>query len=100
MTSAQTTASSSRPGVTAKGKVRPSEEMARPLNRTQAIATPISAPGMARSSDSTITEITTAVPPKPMARRVAISRARASTAEYMVLTAPNTAPTAITTPMK
>ena len=98
MTSAQTMASSNRPGVTASGKVMPSEEMARPLNSSQAMATPSSAPGMARSRDSTITEITTAVPPKPMARKVAISRLRALTAAYMVLRQPNSAPMAITTP--
>ena len=55
---------------------------------------------MARARDSTITEITTPRPPKPMARRVAISRVRESTAEYIVLMAPNTAPTAMMTPTK
>ena len=47
-----------------------------------------------------MTDTAMAAPPKPMARSVAISRARASTAEYMVLIAPKTAPAAITAPMK
>ncbi len=55
---------------------------------------------MAITSASIITESTTGMPPKPIARRVAISRARLSTAEYMVLSAPNTAPMAMITPTK
>jgi len=38
------------------------------------------------------TEATTGPPPKPRARRVAISRERPATAEYIVLSAPKTAP--------
>ena len=37
-----------------------------------------------------------APPPNPIARSTAISRARSETAEYMVLSAPNTAPRPIT----
>ena len=48
------------------------------------------------SSDSNINDRMTDPPPNPRARIVAISRARAATAEYMVLRAPKTAPIAIT----
>ena len=48
---------------------------------------------------SSITAITTGVPRKPMARMVAISRARPATAAYMVFNAPNTAPMAMMVPM-
>ena len=55
------------------------------------------------SSASVSTEITTGVEPKPSARNVAISRVRVDTAEYIVLSAANTAPrpisTAIVAPM-
>ena len=37
--------------------------------------------------------------PKPSARSVAISRVRLATAVYIVITAPNTAPMPISTPM-
>src|SRR3546814_14345958 len=46
------------------------------------------------------TENTTGPEPKPIARSVAISRERADTAEYMVLSAPNIAPTAMMPPTK
>ena len=48
-------------------------------------------------SDSTKNDSTIAPPPKPIARRTAISRERSETAEYMVLSAPKTAPSAMTT---
>ena len=70
------------------------------LNSSQAAKAPTRAPGSASTNDSTNTDTTTAVPPKPIARNVAISRARASTAEYIVFSAPKTTPTAITPPMK
>ena len=53
-------------------------------------------PPIAISSASTMNDSTTEPPPKPSARRVAISRARAATAEYIVFSAPKTAPMAIT----
>ena len=40
-----------------------------------------------------MTDTATGKPPNPNARKVAISVLRAATAEYMVLSAPNTAPT-------
>ena len=43
--------------------------------------------------------MTTGAAPKPSARKVAISRVRAETAEYIVLSAANTAPTPISTAM-
>ena len=47
---------------------------------------------------ASITNETTTLPaPNPMARMVAISRARSVTAEYMVLSAPKIAPIPITT---
>ena len=52
-------------------------------------------PSSASSIVSSITETTTGRPRKPIARSVAISRARAATAAYMVLSAPNTAPIAM-----
>ena len=52
-------------------------------------------PARASNADSSITDTTTGAPEKPMARSVAISRARVDTAAYMVLSAPNTAPTAM-----
>ena len=44
------------------------------------------------STASTSTETTTGQLPNPSARSVAISRVRLATAEYIVLTAPKTAP--------
>ena len=44
-----------------------------------------------------MTETTTGKPPKPMARRVAISTWRLAIAEYMQLSAPNAAPSAMKT---
>ena len=58
---------------------------------------PIAPPTSAMASDSTRKARTIAPPPKPMARRTAISRERSETAEYMVLRAPKTAPSPITT---
>ncbi len=48
---------------------------------------------------SSITATTTGRPRKPIARMVAISRARVATAAYMVLSAPKTAPTAMIAPI-
>ncbi len=100
MISDQMIPSQKRAGVTARGKLRLAMLAAWPLNSSHAAAAPSRAPGRASIRDSAITETSTAVPPKPMARRVAISRARESTAAYMVLMAPNTAPTAMITPTK
>ena len=47
---------------------------------------------------SSITATTTGMPRKPIARRVAISRAREATVANMVLSAPNTAPMAMIEP--
>ena len=57
---------------------------------------PTRPPTNAMISDSTKNDSTIAPPPKPIARSTAISRARSDTAEYIVLSAPNTAPSAIT----
>ena len=57
---------------------------------------PITPPIPAINRDSNRNETTTLVVPKPNARMVAISRDRSATAEYMVLSAPKTAPIAIT----
>jgi hypothetical protein len=46
---------------------------------------------------SATNDVTTAPRAKPMARSVATSRERSDTAEYMVLSAPKTAPMPITT---
>ena len=65
---------------------------------------PMTPPTRPISSASASTETTTGAEPKPSARSVAISRVRADTAEYIVLSAANTAPrpisTAIVTPMR
>ena len=53
----------------------------------------------ARSTASTSTDMTTGTLPKPSARSVAISRVRAATAEYIVLTAPKIAPSPISAAM-
>ena len=50
---------------------------------------------MASATASIITEITTGALPKPSARKVAISTVRVATAEYMVLSAANSAPMAM-----
>ena len=55
-------------------------------------------PASASSMVSSITATTTGRPEKPMARSVAISRARAATAANMVLSAPNIAPIAMIAP--
>ena len=47
---------------------------------------------------STITDTTTGNAPNPIARSVAISTVRVLTAEYIVLSAPNSAPTAMMPP--
>ena len=67
----------------------------RPLTGSAA-RQPTSPPIPAMNSASTTKDITTLGPPKPSARMVAISRERSATAEYMVLRAPNTAPSPIT----
>jgi hypothetical protein len=69
------------------------------LKTTQAMSPPSTPPTSASSIVSSITAITTGVPRKPMARMVAISRARPATAAYMVLSAPNTAPMAMIAPI-
>ena len=61
---------------------------------------PTSPPTNAMISDSTKNESTIAPPPKPIARRTAISRERSDTAEYMVLRAPKTAPRPMTTAIR
>ena len=69
-----------------------------PLKNSHAIAAPITPPMSASSSASASTDITIAVEPKPIARNVAISRRRALTAEYIVLSALKIAPTAMMPP--
>ncbi len=64
-------------------------------NSSQATAAPMTPPSSASSMVSISTETITGTPRKPMARSVAISRARVATAAYMVLSAPNTAPIAM-----
>ena len=56
---------------------------------------PTAPPTSASTSASIITETTTGAPPKPIARSVAISTWRLAIAEYMQLSAPNVAPTAM-----
>jgi hypothetical protein len=53
-------------------------------------------PASATSSASITKDNTTAPSPNPRARMVAISRERSATAEYIVFSAANTAPRAIT----
>ncbi len=55
---------------------------------------------MDNRTDSDSTETTTGPAPNPSARSVAISRVRAATALYIVLSAPNNAPSAIRLAMK
>ena len=57
---------------------------------------PRTPPRPAMKSDSKTNERTTLPPPKPRARMVAISRVRSETAEYIVLSAPKTAPMPMT----
>ena len=54
-------------------------------------------PTSAMHRDSSTNDTTMLPLPKPTARRVAISRARSAIAEYMVLSAPKTAPMPMTT---
>ncbi len=56
---------------------------------------PIPPPTKEMRSASIEKEITTATAPNPRARMVAISRPRSATAEYIVLSAPKTAPMAM-----
>ena len=71
----------------------------RPLTGSTATQ-PTSPPTNAMMSASTKNESTIAPPPKPIARRTAISRERSETAEYIVLSAPNTAPRPMTTAIR
>ena len=57
------------------------------------------APDTSGNSASAITETAMARPPKPSARNVPISWVRAATAEYMVLSDPNNAPSAMIPPI-
>jgi hypothetical protein len=59
------------------------------------VSPPAIPPASARARDSSNTEHTTGVAPKPSARNVAISRTRDATALYMVFNAPRSAPSAI-----
>ena len=68
------------------------------MKTSQAIAPPIRPPISASSIVSSITATTTGRPEKPIARSVAISRARDATAANMVLSAPNIAPIAMIAP--
>ena len=70
-----------------------------PLNPKYEISMPIAPPTMPSSSASASTETTTGDEPKPSARSVAISRVRADTAEYIVLSAAKIAPSPISTAM-
>jgi len=56
-------------------------------------------PTSAMHKDSTTNEMTMLPLPNPSARSVAISRERSATAEYIVFSAPKTAPIPITTAM-
>src|SRR5262249_53007484 len=67
----------------------------KPVNARGGADAPTTPRPSARSSDSSITERTTGLEPKPRARSVAISRVRAATALYMVFSAPNKAPRAM-----
>src|SRR5262249_8226273 len=62
-----------------------------------ASTTPATSPPAARSNDSVRNETRIAARPKPSARSVPISAVRLATAAYIVLSAPKTAPTGMTT---
>ena len=98
---AKITPATSRPGVILKAKAKWEKvcqfmaPVVRPLSgRTQ--TAPMAPPMKEIKSASIKKEKTTAAPPKPRARMVAISRPRSATAEYMVFRAPKTAPMAMT----
>jgi len=76
-------------------KLAPSVEVVKPSKMSQVATAPMMPPMTDKSSDSTSVPMKAGVPPKPIARRVAISTARAATDEYMVLRAPASAPNAI-----
>ena len=65
---------------------------------SQLINPPSTPPSSASNIVSSSTETTTGMPRKPIARKVAISRARAAIAANMVLSAPKIAPIAMITP--
>jgi hypothetical protein len=69
-----------------------------PLKNSHAITEPITPPIPASNNDSASTDTTIAVAPNPSARKVAISRSRSLTAEYIVFSAPKTAPMAMMPP--
>src|SRR5688572_7328347 len=71
-------------------------EVVRPF-RGRTARQPTSPPTSETKSDSRTKDTITLPPPKPRARRVAISRVRSATAEYIVFRAANTAPSPITT---
>jgi len=79
-------------------KLDPNVEAVKLSNTAHATPAPITPPSSASNSVSAMIERITGDPRNPMARSVAISRVRAATAAYMVLSAPNTAPTAMMTP--
>ena len=76
-------------------KLAPSVEAVSPSKKTKVTSAPIAPPIAASASDSINVPKKAGNPPKPMARNVAISVARAATEEYMVLRAPARAPNAI-----
>src|SRR5258705_2634805 len=95
----------SRPGVILKANAKCEKvcqfiaPVVRPFKGRTATA-PMAPPIKEIRSASIKNENTTAAPPNPKARMVAISRPRSATAEYMVLSAPKTAPMAITAKKK
>src|SRR5579875_109127 len=90
----------SRCGVTVSLKISPATSTTLPLNSAHAMPAPRKAPGSASTIPSSRTDTMIGPALKPMARSVAISRRRASTEPYRLLSAPNTAPLAMTAPTK
>jgi hypothetical protein len=72
--------------------IRARKNWTMPLKKAQAKHAPSAAPINVSTSASANIDTTTAAAPKPIARSVAISVVRTLTAEYIVLSAPNTAP--------
>ena len=76
-------------------KLEPSVEAVNPSKMKNAAKAPMTPPIAASVSDSISVPTNAGTPLNPMARNVAISVARAATDEYIVLSAPASAPNAI-----
>ena len=76
-------------------KLAPKVEAVNPSKMTNVVSAPMLPPITASTSASIKVPKKAGNPPKPMARKVAISVARAATDEYIVLSAPASAPNAM-----